>query len=84
MSSFGNDSSRGGSKPPLPFFFSWFGSTENRRLVVNIVLDVRAKNHGLEVPVKYIDLAPRTEESLSFAKLRRCDIGESIRAVFSA
>ena len=40
---------------------------------MNIVLGVRAKNHGLEVPVNHIDLAARQEET--FAKLRRCDIG---------
>lgn len=71
MSSTGNGLSRGGSNPPLVLvFFSWwrrFGSTADRRLVVNIVL---AKNHGLEEPVSHIDLAPRLEDT--FAKLRRC------------
>ena len=79
-----NESNRGDSNPPLVLveFFSWwcwFGSTEDRRLVVKIVLGVRAKTHGLEVPVDHIDLALRNEEI--FDKLRRCDILLVVRMI---
>lgn len=72
-SSFGEYSNRGSSNSLGFSWWRWFGSTEDRRLVVNIVLGVRIKNCGLEVPVNHIDLGLRTEET--FVKLRRCDIG---------
>ena len=79
-----NESNRGDSNLPLVLveFFSWwcwFGSTEDRRLVVKIDLGVRAKTHGLEVPVDHIDLALRNEEI--FDKLRRCDILSVVRMI---